>query len=118
MQIYFLYLMAVLYIAAGLNHFRNPRFYIQIIPPYLPRPDILNALSGVAEVILGLMLFWPATRSLAAWGVIALLIAVFPANFYMYQQRHTLFKKMPPKLLLLRLPLQLVLIAWAALYIN
>ena len=117
MQIFFLYVMALFYIVAGLNHFRNPRMYLKIMPPYLSQPQLLNYLSGLAEIVLGLLLLWPASRSLAAWGLIALLVAVFPANLYMYQTRNTVFASMPAWGLLLRLPLQLLLIAWAAFYI-
>ena len=102
--------MATLYVVAGVNHFINPRMYLKIIPPYLPAPVALNYVAGAAEVILGIALLFPATRSWAAWGVIALLVAVFPANVYMYQQQ---LSGIPAWILLARLPLQLVLIAWA-----
>jgi uncharacterized membrane protein len=117
MKIFFLYVMALIYIAAGINHFRRPRIYLKIIPPYMPRPEILNYLSGAAEIFFGLLLFWPETRSYGAGGLILLLIAVFPANIYMYQARHTVFKTLPAWGLFLRLPLQIALMAWAALYI-
>lgn len=107
--------MAVLYTAAGINHFINPRLYVKIIPPYLPAPVMLNYAAGAAEVILGIALFFPALRPWAAWGIIALLIAVFPANLYMYQQG---LGSIPSWALLLRLPLQLVLIAWAWWYTS
>jgi uncharacterized membrane protein len=71
-------------------------------------------LSGVFEIALGLLLLVPQTTRLAAWGLIALLIAVFPANLFMYQHRE-LFQ-IPPLALLLRLPLQVLLIAWAWVY--
>src|SRR6218665_915369 len=95
MKLYSLYLMAVLYILAGLNHFRAPKFYLKMMPPYLPAHGALVFWSGVAEVALGLLLFFPATRVMAAWGVIALLVAVFPANFYMYQERYGKFSSLP-----------------------
>ncbi len=105
-----LYLMAALYVAAGVNHFVRPRMYERIIPPYLPAPEMLNYAAGAAEVILGVALLFPALRPWAAWGIIALLVAVFPANLYMYQQGAP---GIPAWALLLRLPLQGVLIAWA-----
>ena len=107
--------MAVLYTVAGINHFLNPRLYVKIIPPYLPAPTVLNYAAGAAEVILGIALFFPAVRPWAAWGIIALLIAVFPANLYMYQQN---MGGLPSWVLLLRLPLQLLLIAWAWWYTS
>ena len=108
--------MAALYTLAGLNHFRAPETYLKIMPSYLPHPALLVALSGLAEAGLGLLLLWPAARPLAAWGIIALLVAVFPANIYMYQLRDSTFSSIPSWILLGRLPLQFALIAWAYLY--
>ena len=110
LKLILLYAMAALYVVAGVNHFLRPRMYERIIPPYLPAPDVLNYAAGVAEVVLGVALLFPATRPYAAWGIIALLIAVFPANLYMYQQGTA---GIPSWALLLRLPLQGALIAWA-----
>lgn len=116
MKLAALYVMALLYLLAGANHFRAPDFYLKMIPPYLPWPETLNSCSGAAEILLAVLLLIPATRTLAAWGVIALLIAIFPANFYMFQARETVFATLPPLVLLLRLPLQALLIFWAYLY--
>jgi uncharacterized membrane protein len=82
-----LIIMAILYILAGLNHFKNPKFYLRIVPPFLPFPKWINWISGIAEIILGIMLFIPSTRILGAWGIIALLIAVFPANIYPFTSK-------------------------------
>ncbi|MWB94559.1 DoxX family membrane protein [Flavobacterium sp. GA093] len=110
-----LYLMALLYILAGFNHFRNPKMYIKIIPSYFSNPKLLNILSGAAEIILGILLMLSFTTHFAAWGIIALLIAVFPANLFMYQDKKASFG-LPKWVLLLRLPLQLLLIVWAYQY--
>lgn len=110
-----LYLMAGIYILAGLNHFRNPRMYVKIIPDYLPAPKQLNVLSGLAEILSGILLCIPSLSSYGAWGIIALLIAVFPANLYMLTNKKASFG-LPRWVLLIRLPLQLVLIFWAYLY--
>jgi uncharacterized membrane protein len=75
--------MGALYCLAGFNHLINPGFYLPIIPPGLPEPEWLNLLSGLAEIVLGVYVLEPRTRIYAAWGIIALLIAVFPANVYM-----------------------------------
>lgn len=107
-----LIIMSLFYIIAGINHFRQPRFYKRIIPPWLPKHDWINWLSGAAEVILGILLLIPPTRELAAWGVIALLIAVFPANIYHLQQKGA-GMKIPIWALWIRLPLQALLILWA-----
>lgn len=110
-----LYLMATIYIFAGINHFRNPRLYQKIIPPYLPKPKLLNYVSGIAEILLGIGLCIPATSKFSAWGFVALLIAVFPANFFMFTNKKASMG-LPKSILLLRLPLQIVLIIWAYYY--
>ena len=111
------YLMGLLYVLAGLNHFRNPRLYLKIIPPYFSNPKLLNQLSGFAEIILGIGVCIPFLSSLASIGIILLLIAVFPANLYMFQNEKARLG-LPTWLVLLRLPLQLILIYWAYIYIN
>jgi len=107
-----LYVMSLLYVAAGVMHFVKPESYVRIMPPYLPAHLALVYISGIAEILVGLGLMVPATSTLAAWGVIALLIAVFPANIYMAQQGGAAFG-LPEWAVIVRLPLQLVLIAWA-----
>lgn len=108
------YIMACLYIVLGIAHFVIPKPFIAIIPPSFPQPEWLVALSGGMEVILGIMLFFPSTRIWAAWGLILLLIAVFPANIYMaYAPK---FQNISPLVRWGRLPLQFVLIAWAYQY--
>lgn len=109
-------IMAIFYIAAGLNHFKNPNLYIKMIPKYLPSPKLLNTLSGIAEVALGLMLFYEPIRNYALIGIIALLIAVFPANIEMVNSEH--FKSIPKKWKILRLPLQAVAIYWAYAHLS
>ncbi len=110
-----LYIMAGFYTYAGIMHFVNPKFFLRIIPPYLPYHKALNYISGAAEIILGISLLIPSFRSWAAWGVIALLIAVFPANIYHLQSKGA-GMKLPIWALWLRLPLQGVLIYWAYCY--
>lgn len=109
--------MALIYILAGINHFRAPGIYIKIIPPYFKNPKLLNLLSGGAEIVLGVLLCIPSASHYAAIGIIALLIVIFPANLYMYQnQKASLgFSKW---ILLLRLPLQIVLMGWAYEYTS
>lgn len=110
-----LYLMAILYILAGLNHFRNPGMYIKIIPSIFKNPKVINILSGTAEIVLGILLTLSFSTHIAAWGIIALLIAIFPANLYMYQNKKASFG-LPKWILFVRLPLQFVLIFWAYQY--
>ncbi len=78
-------ILAIFMIIAGTMHFVNPAFFLKIMPPYLPLHKELVLLSGVAEVLLGILLLVPQTSRKAAWGIVALLIAVFPANLYLYQ---------------------------------
>ena len=108
-------LLAILLIAAGANHFFNAPFYLRIMPPYLPRPLLLVYLSGLAEVLLGGLLLVPGFTRAAAWGVVALLIAVFPANLHM-AVNPGLYPEYGEAALWARLPLQLLLIAWAYWY--
>ena len=106
---------ALFFIAAGLNHFVSPDFYLKIMPPYLPWHYPLVLISGVAEVVLGIGLLIPKTKRLAAWGLIALLIAVFPANLHMLMNPQ-LYPDIPVIGLWLRVPIQILLILWAWVY--
>jgi uncharacterized membrane protein len=106
------YLLAVLFVAAGINHFVHPAFYLKMMPPYLPWHLALVYLSGAFEFLLGALVLFPRFTRLAGWGLVALLIAVFPANLYMAQNPH-LFPNLSPTGLWIRLPFQLVLIWWA-----
>lgn len=110
-----LYVMAFIFILAGINHFRSPRMYQKIIPTYFSNPKLLNILSGIAEIILGIALVIPLLSSYVAWGIIALLIAVFPTHIYMYQNEKVRMG-LPKWVLLFRMPLQLGLIFWGYQY--
>lgn len=100
------------FVAAGVNHFAHPDVYVSIMPPDLPWHDELVVLSGVAEVALGLLALPARTAPLAGWGLVALLVAVFPANVHM--ARHPeLYPAIPAGVLYLRLPFQLVFAWWA-----
>lgn len=105
------YLLAILMILAGTMHFVNPAFFLKIMPPYLPLHRELVLLSGAFEIVLGVSLLTPRSSCLAAWGIMALLIAVFPANLYLYQHQEIL--PASPTIHLLRLLLQGVLVLWA-----
>ena len=106
-----LWVLAIFFVVAGINHFLSPAFYLKMMPPYIPWHPAMIAISGAAEIALGLLALYPRTRRFAGWGLIALLVAVFPANVYMYQNP-SLFPNVPPITLLVRLPIQGVLIAW------
>ena len=77
------YFFGVFYIIAGALHFVNPDFYMKIMPLYLPFHLALVYLSGLVEILLGIGLIYRPMRQYAAWGIIALLIAVFPANIFL-----------------------------------
>ena len=113
MRRFLLYLQSALYILAGLNHFRKLSGYVSIIPHWLPWPLQLVYISGVTEIMLGILLLFRSSRRLAAWGIIVLLIAIFPANIQMasdYLRTHD-----PAAwVTILRLPIQFLLI-WLAL---
>lgn len=104
-------LLGALFIVAGLNHFLQPRFYRAMMPDYLPAHDELVAASGYAEVGLGAMAWFPSLRGATRWGLLALLVAVFPANLHMALHVER-YPRVPPALLWLRLPLQPALMAW------
>jgi uncharacterized membrane protein len=107
-------LLIIGYMAAGINHFRVPDFYIGIIPQYLPFPHILNTLAGAFEITFGLLLAFKPTRKIAAWGIILMLIAFLPVHIGMLGG-HTRVngKSVTPLLAWARLFLQPFLIAWA-----
>jgi uncharacterized membrane protein len=106
-------LLAAFFVASGVNHFVSPRFYRAIVPPLL-RDDakLVVDVSGVAEVLGGLGVLLPRTRRAAGAGLVALLVAVFPANVYMAREPDR-FRRFPRWALFARLPLQPLMIWWA-----
>jgi uncharacterized membrane protein len=110
------YLMALIYIIAGINHFRNPKLYIKIIPPYIPNASLVNKTSGFFEIIFGIMMLFRSLASIAAVGIIILLIGFFATHFYMLQNEKASLG-LPKRFLIFRLPLQIILIYWSYLYI-
>jgi uncharacterized membrane protein len=106
------YLLAISFIGAGLYHFANPDFYLRIMPPYLPWPSALHLIAGFFEFLFGMMLLIPRFQWWAAWGLIALLVAIYPANIHMAINNH-LYPELPMTYHWIRLPFQFVLIAWA-----
>ena len=104
--------MGTLYMVAGSLHFLLTRTYMGIMPSYLPAHRELVLLSGAAEMLGGAGVLIPATRRPAAWGLVALLVAVFPANITMITE-HARFPAVPLWAAWARLPLQLLLIYWA-----
>ncbi|MDP2687455.1 MAG: hypothetical protein Q8O62_09550 [Aequorivita sp.] len=109
------YLIGVLFILAGMNHFRKPKIYERIIPPYIPAHSSLVLLSGIVEMILGFMILNKNTQEVAAWGIIIMLLLFIPVHIYMLQNEKAAMK-LPKWVLILRLPLQFGLIYWVYLY--
>ena len=108
-----------LFFISGIGHFARTKWFLRLMPPYLPRPRELVLVSGAAELVLGAMLLVPACSRLAAWGLMALLVAVFPANLHMALKSGSSDPVMPgisPFLSWARLPIQGLLIAWAYWY--
>jgi uncharacterized membrane protein len=106
------YVLAAFFVAAGLNHFRIPATYLAMMPEWVPVPSFMNITAGVCEVLGGIGILIPRLRIAAGWGLIALMVAVFPANLHV-----ALLGRMPgfsfsPTILWLRLPFQVVFIAW------
>lgn len=107
--------LAAVMVGIGVLHFVQPKPFVRIVPKYLPAPLALVYISGFFEIAGGVGLLFSATRVWAAWGLIALYLAVFPANIYMLTHNISLNprKPIPRWMLWLRLPFQLVFIAWA-----
>jgi uncharacterized membrane protein len=113
-----LWVMGLFYVGGGIVHFVNPGFYLPMMPPYLPYHLELVYLSGLAEIVLGAAVLVPPTRRLAAWGIILLLIAIFPANLHIAMNNVPVFGATEGAGVWnwVRLPVQGVLIWWAWLY--
>ncbi|MCX7549285.1 MauE/DoxX family redox-associated membrane protein [Xanthomarina sp. F2636L] len=111
-----LYLMAAIYVFAGIMHFIKPKMYMRIMPKYLPNHKFLVLLSGIAEIVLGFGLLFNQTRDLAVYGVIAMLTVFLLVHFYMLSSEKA-GAGIPKTILILRLPLQFVLMAWAYYYL-
>ena len=105
-------LFGVFFIFSGVMHFVRPRFYLAIMPDYLPAHKELVDASGVAEIAGGLGTLVPATRRAASWWSIATLIAVFPANLHMALNPDR-YRKVPKAALYARLPVQALFVVWA-----
>lgn len=105
-------LLGAFFIVAGINHFVHPSFYSRIVPPWLPAHALLVQISGVCEILGGAGVFVSKTRGIAGIGLIALLLAVFPANVQMALHPE-LYRDMGSAVVFyVRLPLQFVLLAW------
>lgn len=112
-----LYLMAIMYVFAGVIHFLKPAMYMRIMPRYLPAHKTLVYLSGLAEIVLGVGLIFPETKNLAIYGIILMLTIFLLVHFYMLSSEKA-GAGIPKWVLLLRIPLQFLLMWWAWFYLN
>ncbi|SHG11896.1 Uncharacterized membrane protein [Arenibacter palladensis] len=112
-----LYLLASIYILAGIMHFIVPKVYLRIMPRYLPNHKLLVYLSGLAEILLGLGLCLPATKNIAVIGIILMLAVFLLVHFYMLKGEKE-SAGIPKWILILRIPLQFALMYWAYLYLE
>ena len=103
---------ALLFLTSGILHFAKPALFRAIVPPQLGHAEALVAISGAAEIAGGAGLLIPATRNAAGIGLIALLVAVWPANIYMALAAREFASVAPAWGLWLRVPLQIPLIWW------
>ena len=111
LRLFLLVGLSVFFINVGIDHFVNPDFYLSIMPDYLPFHSEAVYWSGFFEILGGFAVLIPKLRTLARWGLISLLIAVFPANIYMAMNPN-LFPEFSVLLLYVRLALQFVFIIW------
>ncbi len=109
--------MGAIYIIAGIMHFIKPKVYLRIMPRYLPFHKPLVLLSGVAEILLGIGLFFKETKNLSIYGIIAMLAVFLLVHFYMLSSNKA-SAGFPKWLLLLRLPIQFALMYWAFIYLK
>lgn len=108
--------MATIYIFAGIMHFVRPKMYLRIMPRYLPNHRALVFWSGIAEIILGVSLCIPALKTIAIYGIIAMLVVFLTVHFYMLSSEKA-SAGIPKWILILRIPLQFGLMYWAWMYL-
>lgn len=107
--------LALLFIVSGIFHFKKPKMYLKIMPPYLPFPKALVVISGIAELTAGIGLFLFNSQRIAAWAIIGMLIAFLPVHIHMLTDIKASMG-LPKWVLTARIPLQLVFIYWAFQY--
>jgi len=106
-----LFFLILMFLLAGANHFSNPNFYVSIMPPYLPFQSELSYVAGFFEIIGAVGLLFAQTRKIAGYGLVILLVLIFPANIHMalHQEYFPEYSKLT---IYLRLPLQFLFISW------
>ena len=112
-----LYLMAFMYVFAGVMHFIKPKAYLRIMPKYLPNHKALVFWSGIIEVVLGFGICFSITKNIAVWGIIVTLAVFLLVHFYMLSSKKA-SAGVPKWILVLRIPLQFGLMYWAYWYLQ
>jgi len=112
-----LYVMGLLYVIAGINHFINPKIYLRIMPRYLPAHKTLVYLSGAVEILLGIGVCLTPTKTISIYGIIAMLVVFLLVHFYMLSSKKA-GAGFPKWALILRLALQFALMYWAYFYLS
>lgn len=110
------YLLGIIFILAGMNHFRKPKLYEKVLPPYIPAHSTVVLLSGIAEMALGFLLMNKNSQENGAWGIIILMILFLPVHIFMLQNKKA-GMNLPKWILILRIPLQFGIMLWAYLYV-
>lgn len=110
-------LLGVAFVLAGVNHFRDPTFYIKIMPDYIPAHAFMVYASGVTEILAGLLLLYPKTTRWGAWAILGHLLIFFTVHIWMIQHAER-FKPAPLWALWVRLAFQFVFLAWAGWYLK
>lgn len=108
--------MSIFYVNVGIKHFTDPLWFLHIIPPFLSTVGLeLVYISGFFEIVLGMMLVFKKTRKLASYGLILLLIAVYPANLYLafYEKPQQLIEISAFSASWIRLPIQFIFLGLA-----
>ncbi len=111
-----LYVMAAIYIFAGIMHFIKPKMYMRIMPRYIPNHQLMVSLSGIAEILLGVGLLFSVTKAFSIYGIIAMLAVFLLVHFYMLTSEKAA-AGIPKWILLLRIPMQFGLMYWAWWYL-
>jgi uncharacterized membrane protein len=117
-KLVFKVLLGVFFILGGINHFVRPDFYLNLMPDYIPSHEIMVQLSGVTEIIAGVMLLIPPISRWGAWFIIAHLVVFFTVHFWMIQHAADRYSDIPLVALWFRIVLQVIFIAWAMWFIN
>ena len=108
--------LASMYIFAGLMHFVKPKAYIKVMPDYFKHKALLVYLSGVAEIVLGIALFFEPTKDFAIYGIVLMLVVFLTVHINMLKGKREAMG-IPKIILILRIPLQFLLIWWALYYL-